>query len=83
MLEHPEARTKRSKLLIETSIRGKCPHCFGGFVFEPTEDPLEDEAVECPACLGTARRMGRTERARIRNERELDAQWSALERMGL
>ncbi len=83
MLEHPEARTKRSKLLIETSIRGACPHCFGGVVFQPTEDTLTDEAMECPACLGTTRRMDRHERARIRNEREMDAQWSALERMGL
>ncbi len=73
--------------MAEQSIRREhrgvsCPHCFSGWVFEPTEDALEDEAVECPACLGTARRMGRTERARIRNERDLDAQWSALERMG-
>jgi hypothetical protein len=61
----------------------KCPHCYGGTIFEPTDDTLEDEAIECPACLGTARRMHRAERLAIRNARELDAQWSALERMGL
>lgn len=60
-----------------------CPHCYAGYVFEPTEDTLEDEAIECPACLGTARKMHRSERLVIKNARELDAQWSALERMGL
>jgi hypothetical protein len=69
--------------VIKESIGGTCPHCFGGWVFEPTEDTLEDEAIECPACLGAARRMYRAERLRIRAGRELDAQWSALERMGL
>jgi hypothetical protein len=34
-------------------------------------------------CLGTGRKMARGERERIEAERELTAQWSALERMGL
>jgi hypothetical protein len=71
------------ELLTMKILEAKCRHCYGGWVFEPTEDPLEDEAIECPACLGTARKMDRFERARIRYERELDAQWSALGRMGM
>jgi hypothetical protein len=42
----PGARTKRSDLLIESSVQVRCPHCHGGWVFEATEDSLEDEAVE-------------------------------------
>lgn len=60
----------------------QCPHCFSGWVFEPTEDPLEDEACQCPACLGTARKMNRAERAALRDSRFLDAHHSGLERMG-
>jgi hypothetical protein len=69
-------------MALKESIRGACPHCFGGTVFEPTDDPLEDEAMECPACLGTARRMPRTERLKIKDERDLDTYYSGLERMG-
>jgi len=69
-------------MALKESIRGACPHCFGGTVFEPTDDPLEDEAMECPACLGTVRRMHRPERLRIRAERDVDTHYSGLESMG-
>lgn len=59
-----------------------CPHCTGGSVFEPTEDPLVDEADECPMCLGTGRKMDRACRLALRNEREIDVHYSGLERMG-
>jgi hypothetical protein len=51
-------------------------------VFEPTNDLLEDEAMECPAYLGTARRMHRAERLAIRAGCDLETQYSGLERMG-
>jgi len=34
-------------------------------------------------CLGTGRKMSKAERERIKAERELDTDWTALERMGL
>jgi hypothetical protein len=64
------------------SEKEQCPHCFSGWVFEPTEDTLEDEAYECPMCFGTTRRMSRAERKALRAERDLDAHHSGLERMG-
>lgn len=67
-------------MTVTESIRGTCPHCFGGFVYEPTEDTLEDEAHECWMCLGTARRMSKAERIAARAD--LDAHHSALERLG-
>jgi hypothetical protein len=69
-------------MALKGSIRGACPHCFGGTAYEPTDDPLEDEAMECPACLGTARRIDRAERLAIRAGRDLETQYSGLERMG-
>jgi hypothetical protein len=58
----------------------ECIHCYGsGCIYEATEDA----SYECHMCLGTGRKMARGERERIKAERELDAQWSALERMGL
>jgi hypothetical protein len=38
--------------------------------------------MECPACLGTARRMDRAERLAIRSGRDLETHYSGLERMG-
>lgn len=55
-----------------------CPHCSRGFVYEPTEDTLADEAHECWMCLGTGRRMDKAERIRARAD--LDAHHSCLER---
>ena len=69
-------------MVLKESIRGACPHWFGGTVFEPTDDLLEDEAMECPAYLGTARRMHRAERSAIRAGCYLETQYSGLERMG-
>jgi uncharacterized protein (DUF983 family) len=69
-------------MTVKESIRGTCPHCFGGTVFEPTDDPLVDEATECPACLGAARRMDRAEHLAIRSGRDLETHYSGLERMG-
>ncbi len=43
-----------------------CPHCFGGIVYEPTEDELVDEPHEGHMCMGTARKMDRAERLSIR-----------------
>lgn len=60
----------------------RCPHCSRGWVYEPTEDTLEDEALACFMCLGTTRKMSREERRAIKDDRDLDAQWSCLERMG-
>ena len=60
----------------------ECIHCTNGWVFEPTEDTLHDEAHECPMCFGSGQRMEKAERLRIRAERGLDAHYSGLERMG-
>jgi hypothetical protein len=57
----------------------QCPHCSSGWVYEPTEDALEDEAHECWMCLGTGRKMHRSERIRARAD--LDAHYTGLERM--
>lgn len=46
----------------KTETEERCPHCFGGFVFEPTEDSLVDEPHECHMCFGTTRKMDRAER---------------------
>jgi hypothetical protein len=59
-----------------------CLHCAGGWVFEPTEDTLHDEALECPMCFGSGRRTENAQRLRMRAARDLDAQFSCLERMG-
>lgn len=40
----------------------RCIHCSGGWVYESTEDPLEDEAYWCHMCLGTGRTMSSAER---------------------
>ncbi len=50
-----------------------CPHCYGGTVYEPTEDKLVDEPHECHMCLGTAIRMDRAERTRAKAERKIRA----------
>lgn len=47
----------------------RCIHCFGGFVFEPTDDSLVDEAHECHICFGTTIKTDRAERLRIKAER--------------
>jgi hypothetical protein len=59
----------------------ECIHCCGsGWIYEATEDA----SYECWMCLGTGPKMDRGERERIKAERDLlEAQWSALERMGL
>ena len=59
-----------------------CPHYAGGWFFEPTEDTLHDEALKCPMCFGSGRRAENAGRLRIRAARDLDAQFSCLERMG-
>ena len=59
-----------------------CPHCYGGVVYEPTEDTLVDEAHECHMCLGTAIRKTREERKAMKAERYLDMHHASLERMG-
>jgi hypothetical protein len=59
-----------------------CIHCTNGWVFQPTEDTLHDEALECPICFGSGRRTGNAKRLRIRAVRDLDAQFTCLERMG-
>ena len=59
-----------------------CPHCYGGFVFEPNEDELIDEPHECPACLGRAVKTTREERKAMKAERDLDMHHSSLERAG-
>jgi hypothetical protein len=90
VLETPKGPDHRKGMLSVTTTevyapepeKVSCPHCVAGWVFEPTDDPLEDEAMECPACLGTARRMHRAERLAIRAERDLDVQFFCLERMG-
>ena len=46
-----------------------CPHCFGGITYEPTEDTLVDEAFECHMCFGTALKVDRAKRLRIKAER--------------
>jgi hypothetical protein len=57
-----------------------CIHCYGsGCIYEATEDASQP----CHMCLGTGRKMNRAERERLKSDRELDAQYSALERMGL
>jgi hypothetical protein len=33
-----------------------CIHCSNGWVYEPTEDSLTDEAYVCWMCRGTERR---------------------------
>lgn len=43
-----------------------CPHCFGGIVYEPTEDALVDEAHECHMCFGTTIKMDRARRKAIK-----------------
>lgn len=89
MVEHPEARTTEHKevAVIEKSVAekmasGECVHCFGGVVYEPTEDALVDEAHECHMCMGTTRKMGREERKAIKADRDLDAHYASLERLG-
>jgi hypothetical protein len=61
----------------EEKLRPKkeqCIHCPGGWIFEPTEDPLMDEAHGCYMCLRTEWRMRGEERKlrvleyRYRNE---------------
>lgn len=45
-------------MTTDLSVRGEtekvstdsCIHCSGGWVFEPTEDTLEDEAIPCWMC---------------------------------
>ena len=59
-----------------------CIHCTNGWVFEPTEDTLHDEALKCPMCFASGRRAENAGRMRIRAARDLDAQFSCLERMG-
>lgn len=61
-------------------VSPECPHCAGGWIYEPTEDTLIDEAHECFMCLGTGRRMARGERISLRAD--LDAQHAGLERLG-
>ena len=39
----------------EKEAAGVCTSCFGGFVYEPTEDSLEDEAHICWMCKGKGR----------------------------
>jgi len=34
----------------------ECAHCFSGWIYESTEDPLVDEALVCHMCGGTGRR---------------------------
>lgn len=50
-----------------------CPHCYGGIVYESTEDALVDGPHECHMCFGTAIRMDRAERTRAKAERKVRA----------
>ncbi len=65
-----------TKSLAEKLATGECVHCVAGFVYEEDPDTGEDAALRCHVCE-------RRERAELEAERELDAVWSCLERMGL
>jgi hypothetical protein len=70
--------TKEAVSLINPSIRepnakvpAECRHCDGGFVFEPTEDELEDRALPCKCERGR----------RVQALLDLDMHHSSLERL--